>query len=483
MASLIEGYNYDIFISYRQKDNKYDGWVTEFVENLKKELEATFKEDLSVYFDINPHDGLLESHEVGESLKDKLKCLIFIPIISRTYCDPKSFAWQNELKAFVEKASNDNFGLKIKLPSGNVASRILPIRIYDLNKEDIKLCESEIGGVLRGIEFIYKSAGVNRPLRANEDHAHENLNKTYYRDQINKAANSIQDIVNGIMLESNFSQEIISPNKLNNEPRQRLSEGTNTKYLKPFNNKKIHIGIVVLVVLFAFIAIFSLLRRKSSDVILQKAIYSVDPYSKWSGYAGKIRLRNIRINAESEYNELIEINRRYNTYRRSIISKDKTTVLGIENGSYYREIWSNDNKMLGKSFIGDSIERQDMLFWQEHHICQFGLLMELKNSGLKMRKIAKRINFKGNKCYAIEFKSDSTLKLNLYFKNTDCTVFLDQMDYSFKGYLFESLKGLNAYAVISGQLLINDVYIPMCRNYFLTSDDSFMGIDLITRPD
>src|SRR4030043_707578 len=84
MASLIPGYEYDIFISYRQKDNKYDGWVTEFVDNLKKELEATFKEDISVYFDINPHDGLLETHEVDESLKDKLKCLVFIPVISRT---------------------------------------------------------------------------------------------------------------------------------------------------------------------------------------------------------------------------------------------------------------------------------------------------------------------------------------------------------------------------------------------------------------
>ena len=33
MSSIIEGYNYDIFISYRQKDNKHDGWVTEFVDN------------------------------------------------------------------------------------------------------------------------------------------------------------------------------------------------------------------------------------------------------------------------------------------------------------------------------------------------------------------------------------------------------------------------------------------------------------------
>jgi hypothetical protein len=58
MASLIPRYEYDIFISYRQKDNKYDGWVTEFVE----------------------------------------------------------------------QASQDQFGLKVKLPNGNVASRLLPVK-------------------------------------------------------------------------------------------------------------------------------------------------------------------------------------------------------------------------------------------------------------------------------------------------------------------------------------------------------------------
>ena len=91
MPGIIQGYTYDIFISYRQKDNKHDGWVTEFVNHLKGELESTFKEEISVYFDINSHDGLLETHDVGASLKEKLKCLIFIPIISRTYCDPRFF--------------------------------------------------------------------------------------------------------------------------------------------------------------------------------------------------------------------------------------------------------------------------------------------------------------------------------------------------------------------------------------------------------
>jgi hypothetical protein len=49
MSSIIEGYNYDIFISYRPKDTKGDGWVSEFVEALKTELESTFKEEISVY--------------------------------------------------------------------------------------------------------------------------------------------------------------------------------------------------------------------------------------------------------------------------------------------------------------------------------------------------------------------------------------------------------------------------------------------------
>ncbi|MCJ7446509.1 MAG: tetratricopeptide repeat protein [Bacteroidales bacterium] len=209
MSSIIEGFNYDIFISYRQKDNKYDGWVTKFVDNLTRELEATFKEEISVYFDINPHDGLLETHDVDASLKEKLKCLVFIPIISRTYCDPKSFAWEHEFKAFVEMASQDQFGLKVKLPNGNVANRVLPVRIHDLDSTDIKLCESLLGGVLRGIGFIYKEPGVNKPLTY-EDDEKKNINGTKYRIQINKVANAIKEIISGLQTALQVSEEKVS---------------------------------------------------------------------------------------------------------------------------------------------------------------------------------------------------------------------------------------------------------------------------------
>ena len=136
MSSILAKFEYDIFISYRQKDNKYDGWVSEFVDNLQKELDATFKEDISIYFDENPHDGLLETHNVDKSLEGKLKCLVFIPIISRTYCDPKSFAWQNEFLAFLEQVNEDNYGKSVQLADGNIADRILPVQIHDIDNED-----------------------------------------------------------------------------------------------------------------------------------------------------------------------------------------------------------------------------------------------------------------------------------------------------------------------------------------------------------
>jgi adenylate cyclase len=194
--ALLPGFEYDIFISYRHNDNR-SGWVTDFVNALQEELAATIKEPLTIYFDKNPHDGLLETHNVDKSLEGKLKCLIFIPIISQTYCDPKSFAWQHEFLVFNRLAQEDEFGRDIKLNNGNVASRILPIKIHELDADDKAIIENEIGGVLRAIEFIYKESGVNRPLSAN-DKQEQNQNHTYYKNQLNKVANAIKEIITAI---------------------------------------------------------------------------------------------------------------------------------------------------------------------------------------------------------------------------------------------------------------------------------------------
>jgi TolB-like protein len=193
MPSLVAGYEYDIFISYRHNDNR-SGWVTEFVSNLNEELRATIKDPVSVYFDCNAHDGLLETHKVDKSLERKLKCLVFIPVLSQTYCDTTSFAWQNEFLSFTESMKEDSFGEEVHLRNGNISGRILPLRIHEIDAEDRSLIEKVLGYPIRPIDFIFKSGGVNRPL-APTDSRNDNAYRTYYRDQINKTANAVKEIL------------------------------------------------------------------------------------------------------------------------------------------------------------------------------------------------------------------------------------------------------------------------------------------------
>jgi tetratricopeptide (TPR) repeat protein len=287
MGSLIPGYEYDIFISYRQKDNKHDGWVTEFVNNLKGELESTFKEDISVYFDINPHDGLLEAHDVDASLQDKLKCLVFIPIISRTYCDPKSFAWEHEFKAFIDLASKDRFGLKVKLPNGNVATRILPVQIHDINPNDRSLIEKELGGHLRAIEFIYKESGINRPLKPDDDEK-INLNRTKYLNQINKTANVIDEIISGLKDEHILMTEKIP---VSGVPSSELHKGELEKesgnIIKSAKSRLISMGsLLTLLIIAAVLFIPKLIRRDKFENLRDddgKISVAVIPFENLTG--------------------------------------------------------------------------------------------------------------------------------------------------------------------------------------------------------
>ena len=73
------------------------------------------------------------------------------------------------------------------------------------------LLENEIGGVLRAIEFIFKSPGVNRPLRAHEDHPHDNLNRTFYHDQVNKVANATKEIIAALRHPLPIAAQISNP--------------------------------------------------------------------------------------------------------------------------------------------------------------------------------------------------------------------------------------------------------------------------------
>ncbi len=199
-SSILPEYDYDIHISYRYNDNKYDGWISEFVEKLNQELSATLKDRLSIYFDKNPENKREEFQNNEGSVTPKINSLIFIPIISQTYCDITSPVWKNEFRIFQEEIKKDSFGSKIKLPNGNTASRVIPVKIHDLDTDDVRLLESELSGGMRSIDFIYREDGVNRPLRPVDDEKYVSSVKPMYRNQINKLANAVKEIISGIKL-------------------------------------------------------------------------------------------------------------------------------------------------------------------------------------------------------------------------------------------------------------------------------------------
>ena len=265
MPTLVSGYEYDIFISYRHNDNR-SGWVTEFVKALGEELAATIKEPVSVYFDTNPHDGLLETHNVDKSLEGKLKCLIFIPIISQTYCDPKSFAWQHEFCAFNKLVKEDRYGRDIKLINGNVASRVLPIKIHDLDTQDKTLLENELGGVLRAIEFIFRSPGVNRPLNSS-DKREENSNKIFYRDQVNKVANAIKEIIAAL------NSPVLQSPRIDSHHHDRYRDNTSTTNRFRIRNSFVVItSLVLLLSIIAYVVYPKLISSTNGETILDKSI-------------------------------------------------------------------------------------------------------------------------------------------------------------------------------------------------------------------
>ena len=198
--SIIPGYEYDIYISYRSNDNKYDGWVTEFAAKLERELSATLKDKLSIWYNKNPEEQRKEFQSEASPESKQSKALIFIPIVSQTYCDPESPVWKKEFGAFVSNASQDSIGSTVSLLNGNKASRVIPVKIHDIDTDDVKRLESSLSGALRSVDFIYREEGVNRPLRPIDDEKHGDSTRPLYRNQINKMANTVKEIIQAIKL-------------------------------------------------------------------------------------------------------------------------------------------------------------------------------------------------------------------------------------------------------------------------------------------
>jgi len=72
--------------------------------------------------------------------------------------------------------------------------------------------------VLRGIEFIYKEPGIDKPLTSDDDEK-RNLNNTKFRIQIIKVAHAIKEIISGLKAEPT---ELAKAKILQREPEKEV---------------------------------------------------------------------------------------------------------------------------------------------------------------------------------------------------------------------------------------------------------------------
>src|SRR3990172_7293606 len=107
--AILPSYKFDVYISYRHSDSVRE-WVMEFIEKLQQELDASLKDRLSVYVDKRGVGNEIDSDSFKKERTENLRSLIFIPVLSNTYCDSSKFNWEEEFMQFKTSSANDELG-------------------------------------------------------------------------------------------------------------------------------------------------------------------------------------------------------------------------------------------------------------------------------------------------------------------------------------------------------------------------------------
>ncbi|RZJ58101.1 MAG: hypothetical protein EOO55_01725 [Hymenobacter sp.] len=176
----------------------------------------------------------------------------------------------------MQQAKSDQIGLDLRLPSGNVGSRILPVRIHNLDLEDEKLLEQTMGRQLRTIDFVYQELGVNRPLRPEDDEVNRTAGGLLYRNQINKVANAIKELVAAV-------RPLVASGHSGAQPAPPVAAAAGAANAAPVSGKP--------VVFVAWTAKELLARREELALVCTKAGLHVVPASDCPLDEGEFRTR------------------------------------------------------------------------------------------------------------------------------------------------------------------------------------------------
>ena len=253
-----------------------------------------------------------------------------------------------------------------------------------------------------------------------------------------------------------------------------------------FNSTRSKIGYIILT-LIAIITVFvsyqTIFRkwavtRYKSEEILNKAIAVCDPLGTWANYAGKIRIIYLKPDGKIYSDQIIEIQTKENYYKCSSVffSKFKVTS-GIKDGKCFIDAENLEAYVMKQIDLNSASVPE----YKDHHYCIFGLLMQLKSSGLTLSDEVEINKFQGQDCFALSFSVDSTKVVSDYFKGNEWTVYIDQATYLLKGY--KSKGKLNWTSIYSGYFDVSDIKVPLSRINYNSVDNSLHSLELIMLPE
>ena len=211
---------------------------------------------------------------------------------------------------------------------------------------------------------------------------------------------------------------------------------------------------------------------QSSTEVLMRAVAFHDSLNIWNDYSGKVNLMTAFPGNQNSGGETIEIKTKDGFYQCDIPATK--TIKGIKNGECYLQVD-------GSNRTPDENQCADIRQYKDWHYFHFGILMELKASGLILSEKVEKVKFQCYDCLALQFTYDANKIKNDSYKDNNWTVYLDPVDYSMKGYKEDGV--MNIFAVFSGILKINGLKLPLCRTYFNNVDNSFYMVDLFTTAD
>ena len=242
--------------------------------------------------------------------------------------------------------------------------------------------------MLRGVEFIYNEPGVNRPLKPDDDEK-INLNKTRYRNQINKVGNAIHEIISGLLAEP--GKETIQHGEQSEEIKKEHRKEIQAEPARSVKWKYLSAFAIVAILIIAGILVYPELFKGSGKPNVEKSV-ALMPFKNLTGDVSNDYLADMH--HEASYQELGKISqvkplRIVGSRTTSALEKDRMSLSKIAREA--RVDYLIEGSVLGSGGLEEIMIRLIRIFPEERPVLVNNYSISRINIHIVHKTIAEQI--------------------------------------------------------------------------------------------